>query len=461
VSLCIFLINQHSSRKNALLPSLNCDRSPMPKEGWIDTPSRRSESKWGRRWLVVSTTTLQVFHTPGKGGRTTYSLPDIATAAAGSDPQHPFLITITFTTGDSLVFAVDSSTEHHEWLDLFNSASSSPPKHKPTLEDFTVIRLLGRGETGRIFLVRSKLDGQLYAMKSISKQQLAEADAIEQSISERNLLFANKSPFLVSAKCSFQSADRIFLVMDYVPGGELFTRLREEGSFDEDRTRLYAAEIALGIGSLHAGNCIYRDLRPENIMVDANGHLKLTDFGIAKQNVGSGQTTQTFCGTPEYIAPEVLQQQPYGKDVDWWSFGILVYEMLVGEPPFIDDNISTMYQNILTAPIDFPEGKVSDVAQNFLNLLLDRNPSTRLGTGPGDVEAVKAHPFFQGLDWRAVEQLTVVPQWAPTLLSEVDTSNFDADITSEAAILLLDDGAGVEPEVQRLFGGFSFAGDLL
>jgi serine/threonine protein kinase len=448
----------------------------MPKEGWVTKQGSGLLKKRKKVWLVVTATTLQTFEKPGKSGGPVFNLKDIVTTWNGAEGKYAYTIKITFNDGKLLQFCAESASDSKEWLESFApaataataatpakaaSAPSASSKHKPGIEDFSIIRLLGRGETGRIFLVRSKFDHCLYAMKSLSKAQLAQADLVANSIAEKNLLLSNNSPFLVSAKCSFQTLDKIFMVMDYVPGGELFMRLKEEGTFEEARVKLYAAEIALALGALHSSNCIYRDLRPENVLVDADGHIKLTDFGLAKQNVGVGQTTQTFCGTPEYIAPEVLQQQPYTKDVDWWSFGILVFEMLIGIPPFYDENVSAMYQNILKAPIRFPVGKASDAAEAFVKALLDRNPATRLGNGATDVEAVKAHPFFTGLDWKAVTARTVKPRWVPTIKSDTDTSNFDDSITSEAAVLLLEDGAGVSAEAQREFGGFSFTGDVL
>jgi len=191
------------------------------------------------------------------------------------------------------------------------------------------------------------------------------------------------------------------MVLDYVPGGELFGRLKEEGSFSEQRVRLYAAEILVGLGHLHSLKYVYRDLKPENILVDSDGHLKLTDFGLVKTKMETDSTTSTFCGTPEYIAPEMLQQQPYTKSVDWWSFGILVYEMLTGLPPFYDENVNKMYRMILSEPLTFPDS-MSPEAQDLISQLLDRNPETRLGASANDYEDIKKHPFFAPLNWDKV-----------------------------------------------------------
>ena len=295
-----------------------------------------------------------------------------------------------------------------------------------------------------------------YAMKSLSKTQLAEADKIAATIEERNLLKTNHSPFLVNTSCTFQTVDKIFMVMEYVPGGELFARLKDEGTFDEARVKLYAAEIALGIGTLHANKTIYRDLRPENILVDAEGHLKIIDFGLAKSGLGADDTTKTFCGTPEYIAPEVLQQKPYGKDVDWWSFGILVYEMLNGIPPFYDENINVMYRNIVSAPVVFSSSRVSEAAKSFVVALLDRDPASRLGTGDADVESIKAHPWFSDINWNDVQNKKTKPSWVPVIKGETDTSNFDAEVTQQAAVLSFEESSAIPADAQTSFQGFTF-----
>jgi serine/threonine protein kinase len=260
---------------------------------------------------------------------------------------------------------------------------------------------------------------------------------------------------LVGAHYTFQTQTKIYLVLDYVPGGELFGRLKEEGRFDEPRTRLYAAEILLGLGHLHKMGLVYRDLKPENILVDAEGHLKITDFGLVKKNLRSPtETTTTFCGTPEYIAPEMLQQRPYTKSVDWWSFGVLVYEMLVGLPPFYDGNTNKMYRAILHDQINFPH-HVSPRAEDLISRLLDRDPKARLGASEADAEEIKRHPFFEMLDWDDVMARKVRPQWRPKIATEDDTSHFDAQFTSQAHDATQEEDATVTPETQRAFLNFT------
>ena len=248
------------------------------------------------------------------------------------------------------------------------------------------------------------------------------------------------------------------MVLDYVPGGELFGRLKEEGRFSENRTILYAAEILLGLGHLHKLGFVYRDLKPENILVDANGHLKITDFGLVKTNMNVNSTTRTICGTPEYIAPEMLQQHPYTKSVDWWSYGVLVFEMLTGLPPFYDDNTNKMYRLIISGSINYPS-YVSSNAKDFISKLLDRNPSTRLGASEEDVEEIKRHPFFSSLNWNDVFEKKYKPEWVPDMKSETDTHLFDEQFTQEDAAVSFEDESLLDQKTQNEFIGFTCTKD--
>ncbi|KAH0785074.1 AGC family protein kinase [Histomonas meleagridis] len=281
---------------------------------------------------------------------------------------------------------------------------------------------------------------------------------IEQSLTEKNILFQLNHPFLVSAHYSFQTPQKIFIILDYIPGGELFSRLREEGRFSEERVRFYAAEILLGIGYLHKKGYVYRDLKPENILVDYNGHIKITDLGLAKGQMNSDSTTTTFCGTPEYIAPEMIQQIPYTRSVDWWSYGILLFEMISGLPPFYDENTKKMYHKILTEDIIFPP-YFSDEAADLISKLLDRNPSTRLGSSENDAEDIKSHPFFNSINWDDVLNLKYTPEWIPVISSETDTSNFDEEFTKEDAVVSFEDESLIVNETQKAFDGFTCTKD--
>jgi serine/threonine protein kinase len=235
----------------------------------------------------------------------------------------------------------------------------------------------------------------------------------------------------------------------------LFGRLKEEQQFSEPRTQLYAAEILLGLGHLHSRGFIYRDLKPENILVDRDGHLKLTDFGLVKPKMGErNATTETFCGTPEYIAPEMLQQKPYTKAVDWWSFGILVYEMLCGLPPFYDENTNRMYRAILHDQVNFPPS-MSTFAQDLIIRLLERNPRERMGSGDEDYKEIQSHSFFSGLNWEDVFNRNIKPEWVPRIKDATDTSNFDEQFTQEDVKPPADEEP-VSRTVQSAFNKFTY-----
>lgn len=211
-------------------------------------------------------------------------------------------------------------------------------------------------------LVKKKDDpeSKLYALKTLRKAALVKRNQLAHTTTERKILQDIHCPFLVHLVFAFQTADKLYMVLDYMAGGELFFWLKQERKFSETRCRLYTAEITLALDALHKANIVYRDLKPENILLDAAGHIRLTDFGLAKSGVTSYNAdggTKTFCGTPEYLAPEILENKGHGKAVDWWALGTLLFEMLTGLPPFYDTNIHKMYQKILNDPIKFPKGE--------------------------------------------------------------------------------------------------------
>jgi serine/threonine protein kinase len=297
-------------------------------------------------------------------------------------------------------------------------------------------------------------------MKMIDNKLLQETDQVCQTITEKKVLFKVEFQLCVSTHATFQTPDQIVMVLDYGDGAELFGWLKEKGKFSESQVRLYPAELALAIGHLHSQGFIYRDLKPENILVDRDGHVKMTDFGLVKSQMNSATaTTSTFCGTPEYIAPEMLQQQPYTKSVDWWSFGILVYEMLTGIPPFYDENVNRMYRRIIGENIQFPSD-FPPTAKDLVNALCDRNPATRLGASDRDAEEVKEHPFFASLSWESVYEKKYKPEWVPQIANEQDTQFFDQEALEGGD----DDvaaGTVVLASTQQQFVGFTCTDDAV
>jgi serine/threonine protein kinase len=310
-------------------------------------------------------------------------------------------------------------------------ADPSEPK-KVSLEDFELLRVIARRSWGKVQLVRYIEDGRLYAMKSLRKAALLEAGQVENAVIEANLLKQTKHPFLVCAHHAFQTEDKLFLVLDYVPGGALFTQLRKEQRFAEPRARLYAAEILLGIGHLHKQHAVNRDLKPENILVDEHGHLRITDFRSVKTDMDADTTTSTFTGTPEYIAPEILQGRRYTAAVDWWSFGILLYEMLAGLTPFLDENVNRMYRHMIYDPVQFPD-YFSAEAKDLIEKLLEKDPANRLGAGESDYEPIKAHPFFAPIDFDRLMKREIPAEWKPSIKGELDVGNLRQSVDEDAA----------------------------
>jgi serum/glucocorticoid-regulated kinase 2 len=235
------------------------------------------------------------------------------------------------------------------------------------LEDFHVIKVIGRGSYGKVCLVEFKHNNESYAMKSLKKDILIDQEQIESTLLEKKILESIDHPFLVGLVFCFQTEDRIYFVMPFLRGGELFQHLRKFRIFDEEKVRFYSAQIGLGLENLHNYGYIYRDLKPENILMDDEGYLKLADFGMAKQLKEKDEKAMSFCGTPEYLAPEVVSGEGHDRSVDWWSFGILIYEMLCGIPPFYSENIEKMYELIQTAELRFPKKiKISSDAQDLI-----------------------------------------------------------------------------------------------
>jgi len=331
-----------------------------------------------------------------------------------------------------------------------------------------LLNVIGKGGFAKVMQVRKKDNGKIYAMKVLKKKELIARKQVAHTNTERKILQDIDNPFIVALRFAFQTATKLYMVLDYFNGGELFFHLKNNGHFPEVRARFYAAEIVLALECMHVNRIIYRDLKPENILLDEKGHIRLTDFGLSKElDVGS-ETTLTFCGTPEYLAPEVILGQPYGQACDWWSLGTVLYEMITGMGPFYDENLHTMYDKILRAKLTFPTDPniiISANAKKFIGLLLERNPKARLGSASKNgVEDIKKHPFFEGLDWTKLYAKQLVAPFVPTVLEgKLDVANVDEEFTSERAIdtpaasnSLLEKATSMG--TSQVFKGFTFAG---
>jgi len=288
---------------------------------------------------------------------------------------------------------------------------------KVSQEDFELLAVIGRGSFGKVMQVKHRAIGKIYAMKVMRKDMIIAKNQVTHTKDEKHVLQKIKHPFIVNLHYAFQTKDKLYLILDYINGGELFFHLKKAGKFSEERVKFYAAEIASALIHLHAHGIIYRDLKPENLLLDAGGHVVITDFGLSKEVMDDG--THTFCGTPEYLAPEVLKGEPHSFPVDWWSLGTLMYEMMTGLPPFYSEFLSEMYQNIVAGDLVFPSD-MSDEACDLLAGFLDRDPKTRLG-GP----AVKQHPFFEDIDWDALDRRQIESPWKPPVKSQSDLVMID------------------------------------
>lgn len=334
------------------------------------------------------------------------------------------------------------------------------PVKKACLEDFVLLKTVGKGSFGKVVQVRKISDGKVYAMKILKKEMVVKRKQYDHTLSERRILESINHPFIVSLRYAFQSELKLYMVFEFFNGGELYHYLSEGGRFTEERARFYCAEIILGLDYLHQRGIVYRDLKPENLILDSEGHIKITDFGLSKENV-DGDSITSICGTPEYLAPEILRKLPYGAAVDWWSLGTVLYEMIVGLPPFFDKNRQMMYKKILEADLEAPHF-MSDAALDLCQRLLIRDPTLRLGSGVTGVEDMKSHAFFRGIDWAALELKLVTPPWLPTVADDFDTSNISAEFTAEPCIITpsptgfrLRDAIG-SAEPAPSFGGFTY-----
>ncbi len=298
------------------------------------------------------------------------------------------------------------------------------------VDDFKIIKVIGRGSYGKVCLVEFKQTKELFAMKSLKKNVLLDEDQVESTLLEKNILQSLDYPFLVGMVFCFQTEERVYFVLPFIQGGELFQHLRKYKYFPEKNVKFYAAIIGLSLDYLHKKGIVYRDIKPENILIERDGYLKLIDFGMAKI-LKDDEKTNSFCGTPEYLAPEIITGEGHNRMADWWSYGTLVYEMLFGIPPFFSENIEKMYELITKSELRFPKKfRVSEDAKDFLAKLLVKNQKERLGAKEG-FEEIKKHPFFKGVDFKALEEKKVEAPFKPILEDSFDVQNFDEEFTSE------------------------------
>ncbi|NWY66806.1 KS6A2 kinase, partial [Erithacus rubecula] len=343
-------------------------------------------------------------------------------------------------------------------IDISHHVKEGFEKADPS--QFELLKVLGQGSYGKVFLVR-KIKGsdasQLYAMKVLKKATLKVRDRVRSKM-ERDILAEVNHPFIVKLHYAFQTEGKLYLILDFLRGGDLFTRLSKEVMFTEEDVKFYLAELALALDHLHGLGIIYRDLKPENILLDEEGHIKITDFGLSKEAIDHDKRAYSFCGTIEYMAPEVVNRRGHTQSADWWSFGVLMFEMLTGSLPFQGKDRKETMALILKAKLGMPQF-LSIEAQSLLRALFKRNPSNRLGAGFDGVEEIKRHPFFVTIDWNKLYRKEIKPPFKPAVGRPEDTFHFDPEFTSRTPT----DSPGVPPSANahHLFRGFSFVASNL
>lgn len=323
-------------------------------------------------------------------------------------------------------------------------------------QDFELRKVLGKGGYGKVFQVRKTTGtdkGAHFAMKVLKKASIVRNQKdTAHTRAERNILEAVKHPFIVELVYAFQTGGKLYLILEYLSGGELFMHLEREGIFLEDTTCFYLSEIILALEHLHSLGIIYRDLKPENVLLDAQGHVKLTDFGLCKEHIQEGIVTHTFCGTIEYMAPEILTRSGHGKAVDWWSLGALMFDMLTGQPPFTGDNRKKTIEKILKGKLILPAYLTPD-ARDLIRRLMKRHVAQRLGaTGAA---AIRGHPFFKHVRWDEVFARRLDPPIKPKLSSEDDVSQFDTRFTLQPPIDSPDEST-LSESANLIFQGFTY-----
>ncbi|XP_029024483.1 serine/threonine-protein kinase N2 [Betta splendens] len=383
---------------------------------------------------------------------------------------------ITSPAHESVVTSLDFSKEEsphrirrEDSPRIPNETRSPAPWRQPSvqlrphkvlkMEDFNCISVLGRGHFGKVLLAEHKKSSQLFAIKALKKGDIVTRDEVDSLMCEKRIfevINASRHPFLVNLHGCFQTADHVCFVMAYSPGGDLMTHIHTS-IFTEKQARFYSSCVLLGLEFLHQNRIVYRDLKLDNLLMDADGFVRIADFGLCKEGMGHGDRTSTFCGTPEFLAPEVLTDSNYTRSVDWWGLGVLIYEMLVGESPFPGDDEEEVFDSIVNDEVHYPRF-LSPESVLLVQKLLQKNPEMRLGAGREDASEIKRHKFFQGTDWDALLAKKVKPPFLPVIRAPQDVSNFDREFTHLQPVLTLPRTPCVlTAEQQDIFSDFDFS----
>uniref|UniRef100_A0A674BHW7 non-specific serine/threonine protein kinase n=1 Tax=Salmo trutta TaxID=8032 RepID=A0A674BHW7_SALTR len=416
------------------------------KEGWVQ---KRGEyiKNWRPRYFLLKTDGSFIgYKDKPQDADLAYPLNNFSVAKCQlmkterPKPNTFIIRCLQWTTVIERTFHVDTPDERDEWAEAIQMVADSLAKqeeegslcsptsqienevneeemdtstsqHKrKTMNDFDYLKLLGKGTFGKVILVKEKASGTYYAMKILKKEVIIAKDEVAHTLTESRVLKNTRHPFLtVSHVSKWHPYERVF---------------------SEDRTRFYGAEIVSALDYLHSAKIVYRDLKLENLMLDKDGHVKITDFGLCKEGITDAATMKTFCGTPEYLAPEVLEDNDYGRAVDWWGLGVVMYEMMCGRLPFYNQDHEKLFELILMEEIKFPRTLSSD-SKSLLSGLLIKDPNKRLGGGPDDAKEIMRHSFFVAVDWQDVYDKKLVPPFMPQVSSETDTRYFDEEFTAQ------------------------------
>ncbi|XP_030629130.1 serine/threonine-protein kinase N2 isoform X2 [Chanos chanos] len=330
-----------------------------------------------------------------------------------------------------------------------------------SFKDFKCVAVLGRGHFGKVLLAEYINTGEMFAIKALKKGDIVARDEVDSLMCEKRIFETVNSvrhPFLVNLFACFQTKEHVCFVMEYAAGGDLMMHIHAD-VFSEPRASFYAACVVLGLQFLHEHKIVYRDLKLDNLLLDTEGYVKIADFGLCKEGMGFRDRTSTFCGTPEFLAPEVLTETSYTRAVDWWGLGVLIFEMLVGESPFPGDDEEEVFDSIVNDEVRYPRF-LSTEAITIMRRLLRRNPERRLGAGEKDAEEVKKHLFFRNIDWNGLLAKRVKPPFVPTIHGSNDVSNFDEEFTSEAPVLTPPrEPRPLSQEEQEMFSDFDYIAD--
>uniref|UniRef100_A0A8D3ADN2 protein kinase C n=1 Tax=Scophthalmus maximus TaxID=52904 RepID=A0A8D3ADN2_SCOMX len=357
----------------------------------------------------------------------------------------------------SSIYSMENVCLHRNTLSLYIQEQGRDDGLQ--MDDFNCLSVLGRGHFGKVLLAEYKKSGKLFAIKALKKGDIVTRDEVDSLMCEKRIfevINTSRHPFLVNLYGCFQTSDHVCFVMAYSPGGDLMTHIHSS-IFTDKQARFYSACVLLGLEFLHQNHIVYRDLKLDNLLMDADGFVRIADFGLCKEGMGHGDRTSTFCGTPEFLAPEVLTDNNYTRSVDWWGLGVLVYEMLVGESPFPGDDEEEVFDSIVNDDVCFPRF-LSPESVSLIQKLLQKNPATRLGAGVEDASEIKRHRFFQATDWDALLAKTVKPPFLPVIRAPQDVSNLDEEFTRLKPVLTLPRTACVlTAEQQQIFTDFDFS----